>query len=204
MDCKVSLFIAILAVNRITMKVTEPRFSDEELVEGLKRQDPVMIQYLYQNAGPMVYKLVVNAGGDGNDAEDVFQEGILATYLNIRTGKYKLSAQARLTTYLVQICKYKWLDHVKSAYVSKNILGFDNELLPEVQNPDQDEKEDQIKMLHRCIQELGETCRRILQLFYWEKKSYDEIATQIGQTPSSAKNQKYRCMKKLKELATTV
>jgi len=204
MVCEVIRFIAILAVNRITMKVTEPRYSDEELVEGLKKQDPVMIDYLYKNAGPMVYKLIVNSGGDQNDAEDIFQEGILAMYINVRTGKYKLSSRARLTTYLVQICKYKWLDHVKSAYVSKNVLGIDQELLSESGDYEGDEKEERIKMLHRCIQKLGESCKRILHLFYWEKKSYEEIAIEIGQTPPSAKNQKYRCMKKLKELATTI
>src|SRR5690625_2427891 len=204
MVCEVIRFIAILAVNRITMKVTEPRYSDEELVEGLKKQDPVVIDYLYKNAGPMVYKLIVNSGGDQNDGEDIFQEGILAMYISVRTGKYKLSSLARLTTYLVQSCKYEWLDQVKTAYVSKNVLEIDQELLSEIRDYEGDEKEERIKMLHRCSQKLGESCKRILHLFYWEKKSYEAIAIEIGQTPPSAKNQKYRCMKKLKELATTI
>lgn len=185
------------------MTATEPPFSDEELVEGLKKQDPIIIRHLYQNAGPMVYKLIINAGGDHNDAEDIFQEGILATYLNIRTGKYELSSRARLTTYLVQICKYKWLDHVKSAYVSKNVLGIDSDFLTDTVEPEDNEKEERIKMLHGLLGKLGKNCQKILHLFYWQKKSYDEIASEIGQEPQSAKNQKYRCMKKLRELATT-
>lgn len=197
------MFYCYFSSKSTTMKATAPLFTDEELVEGLKEQDPVIIRYLYQNAGPMVYKLIINAGGDQNDAEDIFQEGILATYLNIRTGKYEISYQARLTTYLVQICKYKWLDHVKSAYVSKSVFGIDSDLLEETVEFENDEKEERIKMVHGLIRMLGENCRKILHLFYWEKKSYEEIAREIDQEPLSAKNQKYRCMKKLRELATT-
>lgn len=174
-------------------------FSDETLVEGLKAQDPKVIRYLYDTIGPQVYKMVSHSGGKMEDARDIFQEGILAAYLNLQAGKYELSPQARFSTYLIQICKYKWYDHKNSAYV--RLHGGE---IPEESTEDRitmiSEQEDRIKMIQKCFHLLGDQCKRILQLFYWEKRSIGEIGIELDLETNSAKNQKYRCMQKLRAL----
>lgn len=175
-------------------------FSDEALVEGLRRQDSEIIQHLYDYTGPMVYNMVIKSGGGMDDARDIFQEGILAAYLNIRTGKYSISSQTRFSTYLVQICKFKWYDYKNSAYerlkggeVSDLTYEDNSLLLPE--------KEDRIKVLTESFKLLGAQCQKILRLFYWEKWSLEEIGRSVNLEANSTKNQKYRCMEKLRALA---
>lgn len=184
------------------MKRNTVRYSDRELIEGLERHDEDVIQYLYDNAGPMVYKLILKAGGNADVAEDIFQEGILATYLNIRTGRYQKSANTRLTTYLVQICRYQWTNYMKNAENTRRPLESHPDIAEPLPEMDASLREERIRLLHDYIGQTGENCRKILRLFYWEKKSYEEIAREMEMTPESAKNQKYRCMKKLKELAS--
>lgn len=174
-------------------------FSDENLVEGLKEQDPEIIKYLYDTIGPQVHNLVSRSGGKPEDARDIFQDGILAAYLNIQSGKYELSPLTRFSTYLIQICKYKWYDHRNSAYV--RLHGGE---VPEQSIEDRTrimpEQEDRIKMIQKCYRLLGDQCKRILHLFYWEKWSIGKIGKELNMETNSAKNQKYRCMQRLRAL----
>ncbi len=172
-------------------------FSNEALMEGLRKQDSEIIGYIYEHVGPMVYDLVMGSGGDLEDARDIFQEGILAAYLNILSGKYQLSYETKFSTYLVQICKYKWYDARKSSH--HRMKGAE---LPEMPLDDQfailPANEDRIKWVVACFKRLGDRCRKILHLFYWEKWSLDQIAVKMNLGSNSVKNQKYRCMKQLR------
>ena len=48
---------------------------------------------------------------------------------------------------------------------------------------------------------LGEPCKSLLEAFYLKKKSMQEIAGSFGYTNSeNAKNQKYKCLMRLKKL----
>lgn len=184
------------------MKRNAARYSDRKLIEGLKKHDEDVIQYLYDHAGPMVYKLILKSGGSADVAEDIFQEGILATYLNIRTGRYQKSSDTRLTTYLVQVCRYQWMNHMKNAENNRRRLESYPDIAAPPPGTEASIREKRIKLLHGYIGRVGENCQKILRLFYWKKKSYEEIGLKMEMTPESAKNQKYRCMKKLKELAS--
>ena len=183
------------------MKPGANQFTDEEIVAGFQVQDHRILRFLYDNIGPQVFRLISQSGGSMDDAQDIFQDGLLAVYTNIRTGKYQLNSTARFSTYLMQICKYKWYDVRKSAYVSKKT--DEGGELPDL--PDEPEalfeEEEKIKRLYRLLDQLGEQCKKILHLFYWEKKPLQEVAELTGLEPASAKNQKYRCINRLKELA---
>jgi hypothetical protein len=48
---------------------------------------------------------------------------------------------------------------------------------------------------------LGEPCKSLLEAFYIQKRSMQEIATGFGYTNAeNAKNQKYKCLMRLKKL----
>ena len=172
--------------------------TNNQIVRGLLQQEDAVINYLYEEIGPKVKQYIMSVGGSAEEANDIFQEGIVSAYVNIKSGKYKVSENTKFTTYLIQICKYKWYDNVKSAHHSKNtVLDMD------VKNDDdilgsliQDEKYSQ---LHKLIDELDEKCREILHRYYWLKESMADIAKALKMVTASVKNGKYRCMQKLKD-----
>ena len=90
--------------------------SDQELVKGILAQDDKAINYLYENVGPRVRQIIINAGGSGEEADDIFQEGIISAFINIRSGKYTPDSKTKFSTYLTQVCKYKWYDVLKSSH----------------------------------------------------------------------------------------
>ncbi|MGB6649412.1 MAG: sigma-70 family RNA polymerase sigma factor, partial [Bacteroidota bacterium] len=48
---------------------------------------------------------------------------------------------------------------------------------------------------------LGEPCRTLLLLFYWEERSMGEIAVELGfANADTAKSKKYQCKKALEKL----
>ena len=55
----------------------------------------------------------------------------------------------------------------------------------------------------RLVGELGETCRKILLLFYYENRSMKEIldATEY-ENEQVVRNKKYKCLKQLEQMIT--
>lgn len=174
--------------------------SDTQLVNGLLEHEDAAINYLYDEVGPKVKQYIMSVGGNEEEANDIFQEGIVSAFVNIKSGKYQVSENAKFTTYLIQICKYKWYDTLKSAHKSKR--GGEIIDIPDDSNiVEAMETSEKYSLLHTLIQSLGDQCQEILKRFYWEKESIDEISKALKMVPASVKNGKYRCMQKLKEKA---
>lgn len=177
--------------------------SDRAIIEGLK--DPGRTQkafeQLYRHVFPMVKQQVRSFGGSEDDARDVFQEGVLALWKNVQAGRFELRAEAKLSTYLVEICKRRWIDQRKKA-------SSRYEQAPE-QLPDRADEANALEQwIDREEQEafrarfgqLGERCRDMLTRFYYERQPLREIAQAFGLKEATAKNEKYRCMQRLKQL----
>ena len=59
-----------------------------------------------------------------------------------------------------------------------------------------------LSIVEKAIQQLGEQCRQILQLFYGAGTAMAEIAVKVGlRNEKVVKAQKYRCLQKAKENA---
>jgi len=174
--------------------------TDNQIVKGLLQQEDAVINYLYEEIGPKVKQYIMSVGGSAEEANDIFQEGIVSAFVNIKSGKYKVSENAKFTTYLIQICKYKWYDTLKSAHKSKR--GAEMIDVPDDANiVEAMEESEKYSILHTLIDALGDQCKEILNRFYWQKESIEEISKALKMVPASVKNGKYRCMQKLKETA---
>ena len=52
-----------------------------------------------------------------------------------------------------------------------------------------------------ALSKLGQPCQRLIELFYYEKKSIPEITLAMNyKNPETAKNQKCKCMARLRKL----
>ena len=56
-------------------------------------------------------------------------------------------------------------------------------------------------MMERALASIGEPCKSLLESFYLQKRNMTEIAGNFGYTNAeNAKNQKYKCLMRLKKL----
>lgn len=121
---------------------------------------------------------------------DIYHDSFLLMIDNIRTGKYQ-QQNASLFTYLLGIGKNLVLKKLHKKTERVLVVEWLSELLP-----DSDWKS-ALEEASRLVNEGASVCNQILQLFYWERLSMDEIAERMGyQSADVAKSKKNSCMRR--------
>jgi RNA polymerase sigma factor (sigma-70 family) len=184
------------------MKV-EGKFSDIELIAAISgKKDPnEAILFIYQEFSRTTSSFMINYGASEQDAEDVFQETVIAFIDIVQKGKFRM--QSSIKTFLVSIARNIWRNEVKrrqrSDYREKQFeSGRDqteediSELISEWEKK---------KQLRDLVYELGEPCRKLLMLFYYENLSMKEILTYLPyENEQVVRNKKYKCLQQLTEI----
>ena len=183
--------------------MTERRLynTDEQLLQGFKENDDRAWSIMLNNQDlrKMIFSLVIKNNGNEEDATDVLQDALIVLYEKIQLGTFKLSA--KLTTYLYGIAKNIWYNKLRRQGRLIN-TGDDYPEIPETDEellPNKEEMTGALNRLSNAMEDISEQCRKLLLLFYSGKKM-STIADEIGYAnEDSAKNNKSKCMKKLKE-----
>ena len=173
--------------------------NQSEQLSAIKANDEKALQQLYQQNFPKVEMYILQNNGSTEQAKDIFQEAFIAVWRNIQLNKFNPESETAIAGYIYQIAKYKWLDHLRSSYYKK-VLPIDeksNEMVVEVLP---EEENNYIVAVRKNIQLLGENCREIMKQFYYQKQSLKLIAEKFNWTEATARNNKYRCVQRLREL----
>jgi RNA polymerase sigma factor (sigma-70 family) len=179
------------------MKQVEP-VPEHELIVALKLGDEKILKLVYRQHYQMVVNLVVTNGGTLQESKDVFQETMIIFIEKIKEDGFELNC--RIKTFLYSVSRRLWLEQLrhKNKYTGK--VSETEEYL-EVDLDHAFEKEAQFKAMHDALEALGEPCRSIMKDFYLNNQSMESITEKFGYTNSdNAKNQKYKCLKRLKRL----
>lgn len=171
--------------------------TDQEIVDGISRKDNETFLYLYREFREQILRMVQKNNGNAEDARDVFQEGLVALWTNIAKGKFQIQAQAKVSTYLHALCRNIWISKLRKRKVTYSIEQTPAlNIAAEVD--DLTSQYDQVKTLEKQFEKLGDSCKKILTLTYFKKASMKEIAAEMAITEKTAKNNKYRCMQRLR------
>lgn len=149
---------------------------------------------------PLVEKMIYRSGGTRHDAKDIYQEALIILYNKTKNENFRLTA--KLSTYLFSVCRFLWMDEAKKRgkmpidkLSEENDPGLQEDISMDI------EKEKKMQLAEKAIASLGEKCREILRLFYFDKKSMEEIAKLLGySSENTAKNQKYKCLESAKKI----
>jgi RNA polymerase sigma factor (sigma-70 family) len=129
---------------------------------------------------------------------DIFQDAMVAFIENLRKGKIELT-QSTPSTYLFAIGKYMIFKRLKT----KNIPSGEMENLPDGLVWEENyalQTEDRYQKIILALGKMGEQCRKILTLFYYEGKDLDAIMEILQYDKKEVlKSQKSRCLKQLRE-----
>ena len=177
-------------------------FTNEELVSGIAENDRQVLNYIYHKNFPAVKQYVIQNSGEEADARDIFQEAMIATWMNIRDRKFQLVDGTTLDGYLCQIARNKWLDHLrsKSTRHTVRLVNSPADYAIESDNDSHLNEEERIVYLQRLYNSLGLKCQQILKLFYFKKQSLLQISESLNHDPETLRTMKYRCMMKLRKL----
>lgn len=173
--------------------------TDKELFVKLAAKDNRAFRYLYETQYDKIVALITRNKGKEEDAMDIFQDALMVLWTNVATGKYELSDRSRISTYLYGICRNLWMNTLRK---NKTVSIEDINSLTVADGEDEMNEviNERIINLEYCIKKLGENCQKLLTLFYYEKTPMRVIAEKMNFTEKTVKNNKYRCMQKLKKL----
>ena len=173
------------------------------ILEGLARNDRQTIEKIYSGHFGMIQSLIINNNGSADDARDIFQEAMIVLYEKARSEDFELHCQVK--TYLYSVCRRLWLKKLSQAHRFVPEINGIAELVPVEEEIDaNDQRNQEFTLMERALSRLGEPCRSLLEAYYLQKKSMSEIASGFGYTnPDNAKNQKYKCLVRLRKLFFT-
>src|SRR6478736_9565003 len=169
--------------------------TEQEIFERICKGDEKSLEVLYKKYYRMMTKMVITNSGTEEEARDVYQDALIVFWQKATSGKLVMTS--KISTYIYSICQNLWrkeLDRKKR---------LSNEEKDTAQSMDMDSGERE-KIIARCLDQLGETCRKVLMLYYFDELSMQEIADKMGfANTDTAKTKKYKCKQKLDELVKT-
>jgi RNA polymerase sigma factor (sigma-70 family) len=177
-------------------------FSDSELVKAIQEKDmlePAILQ-LYKDHAEITRSFIKGKGGTDQDADDIFQETVVSFIDSVQKSKFRQESGIR--TFLISISKNLWYNEIRRRQRAGN-----RERLFEEERDQEDSGVSEIirdrelkKQLNQLLQDLGDSCRKILELFYYENLSMKEIVLHLHyENEQVVRNKKYKCLQQLTE-----
>lgn len=176
--------------------------SDAELLYLVQSGDPSGLSFVYEKYRKEFVNWIRKFGScSADDACEYYQGTILIFYENVMNGKLT-ALQSSLKTYLFGIGKHLVLhehrkntrkERVKAEFILQaHLADTTQEMMAE---------ENDLALMHRCFERIGDPCHKLLELFYFRQRTMEEICGELGyKNAETAKNQKYKCMERLRKL----
>lgn len=177
--------------------------NERPLLEGLAASDKRSVETIYRENFNMIQSLVINNNGSADDAKDIFQETIIVLYEKVRSGSFELNCQIK--TFVYSVARRLWLKRLQqqNRYAAP---GDSMEMVIPVEEviEDHEQRDAEFEMMEKAINSLGEPCKSLLEAYYLQKQTMQNIAVTFGYTNAdNAKNQKYKCLMRLKKIFFT-
>lgn len=174
--------------------------NEQALLKGLANNDSKAIDTIYKDNFNMVQTFVLNNNGSYDEAKDVFQEAIIALYEKAQSESFVLTCQIK--TYIYSICRRLWLKRLQQlGRYSSQVDGFEETVAVEEDLEAHEKRNAEFAIMDRALNSLGEPCKSLLEGYYLKKMDMNTLASEFGYTNAdNAKNQKYKCLMRLKKL----
>jgi RNA polymerase sigma factor (sigma-70 family) len=177
---------------------------DSKLLDALRNGNDQVLAELFQKNRRPITSLVLRNHGTEDDAEDILQEALVVLWEKIRGGSFEY--QAKLSTYIYATAKNIWFRRLERR--RRELPAANNDFEPTTDDPtplEEMEENERTAAVQKAMEQIGNPCRNILLLYYWEEQSMDEIAIKLGFANSdTVKSKKYQCKKMLERLVKKV
>ncbi len=184
--------------------------TDSQLLLGIMQNDEQAWRHIYHNMRMGFASILMQEFAtyrlQKQDIEDIFQESLVVLMQKVKQDGLMIPREGAIFSYLMQIGKFtvcnflRKRNHLSSAD-AVTILDKQH-YVAEGDMATQEKQEAQNEFLDRVFDSMPAECKRLLMLFYWERKPMDDIASILGmRNADSAKTKKSKCMNKFKEIA---
>jgi len=175
-------------------------FSDREITEMIRnnKDQNLAISQLYQQHYDILENLVLQNSGNQDDAADIIQESMLVLVQMIKTEKFR--GESAIRSILYSIAKNKWISEIRRQRSStvRHESYHESDDSHDMDISEAISRQEDLNFVMSIFEKTGETCKKILQLFYYEELSIKEIREQLEFSSEQVlRNKKYKCLKVL-------
>ncbi len=173
--------------------------SSTDIIIDLKGENNQAFGALYKNYFSLVNRFINNNNGTTHDAEDVFQDTMIALVAKLRQDNFVLEASVK--TYIMAIAKNLWLKKLKTANRQTEFTDIhDNKFYEEITLAIEKEKSYWDK-LQNYIHQITEHCRGLIHDMFFKNKPIEQIQKDYGySTKHNAQNQKHKCVEQIRKV----
>jgi len=177
------------------------RYSDDKIIEGIRNKKRDCLKFVYKDFFPLILAFVEKNSGTLQDAQDVFQDGLVALYLRCRDRELTLNCALR--TYFYSVCRNLWLQRLERKF--RILYWADlsvNEPGEDYLGKDELTKEQKLarhRVFWKHFKRLPADCQKILMM-YMDKVPCKEVAESLDFPDENyAKVRKYLCKNLLRK-----
>jgi RNA polymerase sigma factor (sigma-70 family) len=183
-----------LSIDKYTQLGLFQKYSDKTIIDGIRKQDDKILNWLYDNYLPSVKSYVLKNSGSSEDVSDVFQDSIIVLYNQITDNNLNLSTD--LKGYFFGIAKNVWNAQFRKQQKTTELEHdiAEEEDLEAINDPLLE------RVISKAFQKLKPDQQLVLSL-YSDGISYEEIALKMGlKNETYARRKKYLSKEALLEV----
>ena len=173
---------------------------DARILDQIGKGDEEALVKLYKENERQVSAFITRNNGSQDDADDMLQEALVVLWERVRAGRYEHTA--KINTFIFAVVKNMWL---------RRLARTQREVTTDMANdptPSDDTsvlekliETEEAGQVAAALTSLGDPCRKLLLLYYWEELAMDKIAIEMGfANANTVKSKKYQCKKALEKL----
>lgn len=176
--------------------------TDAAILDLIKKGDEEALVRLYHANRKMVTAYVTRNSGTEDDAEDMLQEAVVILWERVQAGKFEYTA--KLSTFIFATVRNMWYRRlVRKKREIPTDLSSDEDAAENISLLDDLVEQETSQRIAAALTKLGEPCKTLLLLFYWEEQSMEAIAVRMKfANADTAKSKKYQCKKALEKILT--
>jgi RNA polymerase sigma factor (sigma-70 family) len=171
-------------------------YTDNEIIECLRNRQSYVVHWLSDRYMPMIRMMVYQKGGTAEDARDIFQDGLIIMLEKLDDNKFKLTCKFK--TFLYCVCEHLWKTILEKRQSAANYLNRRSEPESEKDFTDMIDYQMYEQIIQDVFKTLDPISKKILT-FYWQEKSLQEIADQLGYTYGYVRKKKCEAQGELTE-----
>lgn len=176
--------------------------SESSLILRLRKGESKALEEVYARFRPSFLSWITHTHKcTKEEALDIYQYTILSFYENVVEGSFENMNDAGIKTYLYSIGKNKLLnDSRRKMKVTYTDEIEENEESAEIDVEVDFIKSQKIERINKALSEIGDPCKELLELFYFNNLTADEIAEVMNyKNGGTVRNLKYKCIQRIRK-----
>ena len=169
-----------------------------DIITDLKKENNKAFENLYKNYFGLVKRFVINNSGTDHDAEDIFQDTMIALVAKLRQDDFVL--QASMKTYIMAIAKNLWFKKLRTANRETAYTDLHETTFYEGINLAIEQEKNYWDKLQHYIHQITAHCKGLIHDMFFKNKPIEQIQNDYGYSNiHNAQNQKHKCVEQIRK-----